>query len=230
MREDAARPRVNKARGERTAGREAASLLERADRRMSKLRPGCVSALPQVCRVGRGDRRTSTDRLRTRRSARSVPCVQRKERSTPTARRVPGVRSDQLHSPDGCPAGAGRTSNFNRRTGPRKEDLTSTPSIRPVLLAEDQRQTPQWQRSLLGEARATGIMHPGFYGRKPWKSQTVPLLLPDLFGVEYALEAIRAKSVDLGHKNMHKTYRKVHTFSTTGRGIVARVTSAKARR
>ena len=35
-------------------GREAASLLATADRRMWKLRLGCVSAIPQACQAGRG--------------------------------------------------------------------------------------------------------------------------------------------------------------------------------
>ncbi len=47
MTEDAVRPRVNNVSG-RTARREAACLLATADRRMSKLRPGCVSAMPQA--------------------------------------------------------------------------------------------------------------------------------------------------------------------------------------
>ena len=29
----------------------------------------------------------------------------------------------------------------------------STPSIRPALLAKDQRQTPQWQHSLVGDSK-----------------------------------------------------------------------------
>ena len=53
------------------------------------------------------------------------------------------------------------------------------------------------------------------------ESQTVPLLLPDLFGVEYALEAIPPKPVDLGHINFNKTYTKVHIFRGAVRGIVA---------
>ena len=58
---DAARPRMNNVRG-RTARREAASLLATADRRMSKMRPGCVSAMPQSMR-NRSKRQTHSDRL-----------------------------------------------------------------------------------------------------------------------------------------------------------------------
>ena len=49
MEKDAARPKVNNVSG-RAARREAASLLASADRRMAKLRPGCVSAMPQSMR------------------------------------------------------------------------------------------------------------------------------------------------------------------------------------
>ena len=70
----------------RAARREAASLLGTADRRMSKLRPGCVSAMPQGMRSRSDARRTPTSFLRTRRKARSVPGVQREKRSTPTVR------------------------------------------------------------------------------------------------------------------------------------------------
>ncbi len=149
------------------------------------------------------------------------PCVQRMERSTPLARLCPVREAINSTRWTDAQREQDERQSPTRRTGPRTEALESTPSIRPVLLAEDQRQTPQWQRSLLGEARATGIMHPGFYGRKPWKSQTVPLLLPDRFGVEYALEAIPPKSVDSGHINVIKTYRKVHVFRAGVRGIVA---------
>ena len=42
-------PRVNNVSG-KAARREATSLLATADRRMSKLRPGCVSAMPPSMR------------------------------------------------------------------------------------------------------------------------------------------------------------------------------------
>ena len=54
-------PRVNTSVG-KAARREAASLLESADRRMSKLRPGCVSAMPQSMR-SQSKRQTHSDRL-----------------------------------------------------------------------------------------------------------------------------------------------------------------------
>ena len=73
----------------------------------------------------RSGRKTHSDRLvRTKRKARSVPGVQRKKRSTPTARPVPSERRTnvKLQPPDWCPRGEGPTSNFNRRTGPRTKD------------------------------------------------------------------------------------------------------------
>ena len=42
-------PRVQNVKG-KTAWREASGLFGTADRRMSKLRPGCVSAMPQSMR------------------------------------------------------------------------------------------------------------------------------------------------------------------------------------
>ena len=95
----------------KAARREAASLLATTDRRVSKLRPSCQSAMPQACRIGRGDRRTPTDWLRTRRRTRSVPCVQRRKRSTPTA--------------DGCPAGEGITTPTAER-GPRTKGYSNS--------------------------------------------------------------------------------------------------------
>ena len=54
-------PRAQNVRG-RATRREAASLLRMADQRMSKLRPSCQSAMPQVMR-SRSKRQTHSDRL-----------------------------------------------------------------------------------------------------------------------------------------------------------------------
>ena len=89
-------------------------------------------------------------------------------------------RGDQPQPSDLCPAGEGPTSNFNRRTEPGTEALASTPSNRPALVAKDQRQTPHCQHSLLGEARATGITHPGFCGRKPWRKPNSGVIIAGL--------------------------------------------------
>ena len=73
-----------------------------------------------------GDRRTPTDWLRTKRRMCSVPCVQRKERSTPAVRRCP----------------AGEAINPNRQTSARRMEQ-STPARRTGAQREkDQRQTP----------------------------------------------------------------------------------------
>ncbi len=74
--------------------------------------------------------------------------AQRKERSTPTVRRVSSGRSDQLQSLNGCPTGEGLitpTAGLDR--GRRAK---STPSFRSALPAKDQRQLrfssiPSWE-------------------------------------------------------------------------------------
>ncbi len=142
------------------------------------------------------------------------------KRSTPLAGRVSSGRRTNV--------------NINRRTGPRTRDLCQTSSIRPVLLAEDQRQTPHRQRSLLGDAKvnpcnrdhAPRLSRVGNRG----ESQTVPLLLPDPFVAEYALEAIRSKPVYPVHIYVTKTSTKVHTTPVRRSGVVMRpITCARAR-
>ena len=102
--------------------------------------------MPQACGVGRGDRRTPTDRVRTRRRRRSVQSptaeaiklrpsdwcpaaeainpnrqtgVQRQKRTTPTVRLVSSGRSDQPQPPNWCPAA--EANNSNRQTGVQRE-------------------------------------------------------------------------------------------------------------
>ena len=132
----------------KAARREAASLLSTADRRMSKVRPGCVSAIPQSMR-SLSKRQTHFDRLvedgaqgALRPSCPADEAInpnrqtgsQRKERSTPTVRRVSSGRSDQLQSPDGCPAGEGPTSNSNRRTWTEDGELRQIRRFDPRCL------------------------------------------------------------------------------------------------
>ena len=150
VREDAARPeRVASKVGE-AARREAASLLLSGRPARVEAAGRLGAAMPQAREIGRGERRTPTDLFRTKRKTQSVPGVQRKERSTPTAK--PGVQREKqsLQPQDQCPTDEGPTSNFNRRTWTEDEGPGSTPSIRPELRAKDQRQTPQWQHSLVG--------------------------------------------------------------------------------
>ena len=119
----------------------------------------CGLAVSQPCRgheepVGATDlsatgRRTPTDQVRTKHRARSVPGVQRQERSTPTARlmssgmkrstptRRTGVQRDEAinsNSPDGCPAGEGPTSNSNRRTWTEDGELRQIRRFDPRCL------------------------------------------------------------------------------------------------
>ena len=119
---------------------------------MSKLRPGCVSAMPRSMR-SQSKRQTHFDRLvedgvqgalcPSCPTARAIDSqrqtgVQRKERSTPNARPVSSDGSDQLQSLNGCPTGEGLitpTAGLDR--GRRAK---STPSFRPALRAKDQRQ------------------------------------------------------------------------------------------
>ena len=123
----------------------------------------------------RSGRKTHSDRLlRTKRKARSAPDVQRKKRSTPTARPVPSERRTnvKLQPPDWCPRGEGPTSNFNRRTGPRTKDQCQLRRFGPRCLRRTNVKLridsiPSWET--LWSTRATGITHPGFYGWKPWK-------------------------------------------------------------
>ena len=184
---------------EEAARREAASLLRAADGRVSKVRDGCVSAMPAGMRSRRSDRRTPTDWwVRTRRKVRAVPCFQRARRSTPTAEPMSHGRSDQLQATRPCPAGEGISSNRQTSVQRRKR---STPNRRTgVLRMKDQRQLqppdvgrerrayhsaaaafprgrPGESESSSGHARATGTMHPGFYGRKPWKKPNSTLII-----------------------------------------------------
>ena len=109
---------ANRPRG-KAARREAASLPLDADRRVSKLRPGCMSAMPQTCRAGRNARRTSTSLPRTRPTMRTVPGVQRPRRSTSDARQVSNREKDQRQTSTAGQDRGRRTNVKLRRFGPR---------------------------------------------------------------------------------------------------------------
>ena len=81
MRERRSSPRADTSVGE-AARREAASLLLSGRPARVEAAERLRAATPQACGIGRGERRTPTDWVRTRRRRRSVPGVQRKERST----------------------------------------------------------------------------------------------------------------------------------------------------
>ena len=145
------------------ARHEAASLLGTADRRMSKVRPSCQSAMPQGMR-SRSKRQTHFDRLMEDEAQCALrpwrptdeainpkrrTIAQRKERSTPTARPVSSDGSDQLPTTGRVSSGR-RAYHSNRRTWTEDEGPASPPSFRPALLAKDQRQPrfssiPSWE-------------------------------------------------------------------------------------
>ncbi len=155
----------------------------------------CGLAVSQLCRghekpVGAQDlsatsRRTPTDLWRTTHGARSVPGVQRKKRSTPTAEQCPTCEAINSNSPDGCPAGEGLVTPTAGQDRGRR--ATSNPPVRSALPAKDQRQTPLRQHSLVGDrGRANhppvmpvqqGSRTQGFYGRKPWKKPNSAVII-----------------------------------------------------
>ena len=169
MEEDAARPRVKDGPWGKAARREAASLLATADRRMSKLRPGCVSAIPQSMR-SRSKRQTHFDRLMEDGAQRAVrprcPATEainpsrqtgarRVKRSTPTRRTGVQRAKDQRQL---RPAGLDR----GRRA-------TSNPPVRSALPAKDQRQTPLQQHSLLGDSTVMPVQQGDHAPRFLWR-------------------------------------------------------------
>ena len=154
----------------------------------------CGLAVSQPCRgheepvgatdLSATDRRISTDWWRTGRRERSVPDVQRrerstpnrqtgsqrKERSTPTVRRMSSDGSDQLPT-TGRVSNGRRAHHSNRRTGPRTKDQRQLRRLCPRCLrrtnvnsasAAFPRGRPGESESSSGRTRATGITHPGF--------------------------------------------------------------------
>ena len=115
----------------------------------------------------------------------SVPGVQRRERSTLNARPVSSDGSDQLPS-TGRVSNGRRACHSNRRTGPRTKDQRQLRRFGPRCLrrtnvnsasAAFPRGRPGESESSSGRTRATGITHPGFYGRKPWKKPNSTLII-----------------------------------------------------
>ena len=100
-----------------------------ADRRVSKLRHDCQTARSQAYSVGRGERRTPTDQVRTRRRRRSVPESNGRSDQTPTVRLVSSGRSDQPRPSDECPAT--EAINPDRQTNAQRLKR-STPTARLV--------------------------------------------------------------------------------------------------
>ena len=191
--------------------------------------------MPQACRIGRG-RQAHSDRLiedaaqnalRPLRPADEAinpnrqTSVQREKRSTPT--RQTGARCVKRSAPlaGRVPSGRRTNVNSNRRTGPRTKDRGQLRRFAPCCLRRTNvklrfSSIPSWAKPVQQGSR-TQVSMVGNRG----KSQTVQLLLPDRFGPEYALEAIRPKSVDLGHINVTKTSKQVHIAGAAVRRIVA---------
>ena len=119
-------------------------------------------------------------------------------RSTPTGRLVPNGRSDQPRPSGGCPATEAISSN--RRTGVQRvkglslqpPDWTEDGELRQIrrfdpcclrrtnvhsASAAFPRGHPGESESSSGHARATGIAHPGFYGRKPWRKPNSAVII-----------------------------------------------------
>ena len=143
----------------------------------------CGLAVSQLCRghedpveatdLSATGRRTPTDQVRTKHRARSVPGVQRQERSTPTRRTGVQRAKDQRQTPT---AGLGpRTESYVKSAGSIRaacEGPTSNSAS-----AAFPRGRPGESESSSGRTRATGITHPGFYGRKPWKKPNSAVII-----------------------------------------------------
>ncbi len=177
-------PRAQMAVGE-AARREAASLLASADQRMSKVRPGCVSAMPQSMR-SRSKRQTHFDRLVEDGAQGALrPSCPTDEAINPNARPVSSDGSDQLQSLNGCPEGEGLITSTAGLDRGRRTSVNSVVSIRAACegptsnsaSAAFPRGRPGESESSSGRTRATGITHPGFYGRKPWKKPNSEVII-----------------------------------------------------
>ena len=141
--------------------------------------------------------------------------AQRKERSTPTVRRVSSGGSDQLQLA-GLVSSDRRACHSNRRTGPGTKDQRQHRRLGPRRLRRACHSAgpafphgpPGESESSSGQARATGITHPGFYGRKPWKSLTARQLSP--------LPAPQERARTPPSQPDAKSFNKVHCRPSAG--------------
>ena len=158
------------------ARREAASLLLSCrPARVEAAAPAVLSAVPQACRIGRGDK-THSDRM-AEDETRDAPRPGRWGRSTSDATSFRTVSSGRSNQPPTRRTSAQRekdqrqtpTAGLSRGT----KDLGQLRRFGPCWLRRTNVKLRSRQHSLLGDhqvhARATGITHPGFYGRKPWR-------------------------------------------------------------
>ena len=216
MKEDAARPGRKTSVG-KAARREAASLL--LSRRPARVEAAARLRVSHAAgTLNRSGRKTHSDR----------PGEDEAQKALHP--QCPAGEAINSSSPDGCPTGEGLTSNSNRRTWTEDEGPGSTPSFRPVLLAESYVKSaaaavPSWEtfqraNHPSGLTRATGIAPPGFYGRKPWlKAKQCRHYYPP----KTRCEGSRAVHANI----VHKTSRK---FTGRRRGTTRRAISTKLRR
>ena len=143
---------------------------EYADRRISKLRPGCVSAVPQGMR-SRPERQTHSDRHVEDEAQGFINGVQRGERSTPTRRLVDRRPEESAPAAGRVQGEKGQSlqpSGLGRRRGtcvkPRRFDLRcvrrakSSPHGQHSLLGDP----PESESSVGPDPGKTGIVPPGF--------------------------------------------------------------------
>ena len=176
--------------------------------------------MPQASGIGRGDRRTPTDCVRS--IGRSVPGVQREKRST--------------QPQDRCPAGEVPTSTSPAGRGPRTKDQGQLRRFGPRCLRRTNVKLrsgsiPSW--AILRSTRATGITHPGFYGRKPWRKPNNALVITAA-GTRITAAGTRCEgSTRVVARIVHFSYRKLQqkfTFSAGNTRHWPPVTSATVRR
>ena len=171
--------------------------------------------MPQACGIGRGERRTPTD------------WVGRNARRSPS--QVSSGRSDQLQPQDRCPGGEGPTSTSTAGRGPRTKDQGQLRRFGPRCLRRTNVKLrsgsiPSW--ATLWSTRATGITHPGFYGRKPWRK-------PNNASIITAAGTRCEGSTRVVARIVHFSYRKLQqkfTFSAGNTRHWPPVTSATVRR
>ena len=111
--------------------------------------PSCMSAVPQTCGIDRSARRTPTGMPRTGRGTHLDQGIGDEAQDALRSR----CPADEAINPNRRTVPSGRRTNVKLQPPDCAEDEgpVSTPSFRPVLLAKDQRQTPQWQHSLVGD-------------------------------------------------------------------------------
>ena len=149
----------------------------------------CGLAVSQPCR-GREEPVETTDAFRPTgggRGAESGPSLMPNGRSDQPQPpdRCPVTEAINFQPQDGCPAGEGLITP-TAGLGPRTKDQRQLRRFGPRCLrrtnvnsasAAFPRGRPGESESSSDRTRATGITHPGFYGRKPWKKPNSTLII-----------------------------------------------------